>query len=95
MSRCGNVCLSACGSSLPKIAASSAMIGAVVGEFVASDTGLGYVISYANIQLDTELMFAGIFVLSALGVALFLAIVLIERVVLRWQAAVEAAPETM
>ncbi len=38
-----------------------AVVGAVVSKFVASDTGLGYVISYANISLDTELMFAEIF----------------------------------
>ncbi len=55
-----------------KIAITLAVVGAVVGEFVASDRGLGYVISYANISLDTELMFAGIFVLSALGVLFFL-----------------------
>ena len=78
-----------------KISITLAVVGAVVGEFVASDTGLGYLISYANISLDTELMFAGIFVLSALGVALFLAVVLVEVVVLRWQSAIEATPETM
>ena len=78
-----------------KIAITLAVVGAVVGEFVASDTGLGYVISYANISLETELMFAGIFVLSALGVALFLAVVLIERLLLSWQAEIEATPETM
>jgi NitT/TauT family transport system permease protein len=78
-----------------KISITLAVVGAVVGEFVASDTGLGYVISYANISLDTELMFAGIFVLSALGVAFFLAIVAFERLALSWQTAIEATPETM
>ena len=78
-----------------KIAITLAVVGAVVGEFVASDSGLGYVISYANISLDTELMFAGIFVLSALGVALFLLVVLLERTATSWQAAIETTPETM
>jgi NitT/TauT family transport system permease protein len=77
-----------------KIAMTLAVVGAVVGEFVASDRGLGYVISYANISLDTELMFAGIFVLSALGVLFFLAVVLVEMVLLSWQAAIEGTPET-
>lgn len=77
-----------------KIAMTLAVVGAVVGEFVASDSGLGYVISYANISLDTELMFAGIFVLSALGVALFLAVVVVEQSMLSWQAAIEEAPQT-
>ena len=67
----------------------------MVGEFVSSDNGLGYVISYANTSLDTDVMFAGLLVLSALGVALFLIIVLIERMVLSWQVAIEATPETM
>jgi NitT/TauT family transport system permease protein len=78
-----------------KISITLAVVGAVVGEFVASDSGLGYLISYANISLDTELMFAGIFVLSALGVALFLVIVVAEAAILNWQAAIEAVPETM
>jgi NitT/TauT family transport system permease protein len=77
-----------------KIAMTLAVVGAVVGECVASDRGLGYVISYANISLDTELMFAGIFVLSALGVLFFLAVVLVETALLSWQAAIEGTPET-
>ena len=78
-----------------KIAITLAVVGAVVGEFVASDTGLGYVISYANISLDTELMFAGIFALSALGVAFFLLVVLGERLAVSWQGDAEAPSETM
>lgn len=78
-----------------RISIGLAVVGAVVGEFVASDNGLGYVISYANISLDTNIMFAGLFVLCALGVLLFLAVVLLERLMLSWRAAVEAAPETM
>lgn len=72
-----------------KIAITLSVIGAVVGEFVASDSGLGYVINYANIMLDTELMFAGIFVLSFLGVLLFLAIALLERLVMSWQSSID------
>lgn len=77
-----------------KIAMTLAVVGAVVGEFVASDKGLGYVISYANVSLDTELMFAGIFVLSALGVLFFLAVVFAEYLMLSWQAAIEETPQT-
>ena len=78
-----------------RISITLAVVGAVVGEFVSSDSGLGYVISYANVSLDTDVMFAGIIVLSVLGMLLFLAVVLVERIVLSWQAAVEATPETM
>ena len=78
-----------------RISITLAVVGAVVGEFVAADRGLGYAINYANISLDTDLMFAGIFVLSALGVALFLVVVQLERLLLSWQSAAEAAPATM
>jgi NitT/TauT family transport system permease protein len=78
-----------------KISITLAVVGAVVGEFVASDNGLGYIINYANISLDTEMMFAGIFVLSLLGVILFLAVVAVESVFLAWHTSVEATPETM
>lgn len=78
-----------------RISITLAVVGAVVGEFLSSDTGLGYVISYANTSLDTDVMFAGIFVLSILGMLLFLVVVLFERLFLSWQAAVEGTPETM
>ena len=61
-------------------------MGAVVGEFVAAGEGLGYVINSANIALDTELMFAGILVLSLLGILMFLAVVLLEQLATgEWQ----------
>ena len=78
-----------------RISITLAVVGAVVGEFISSDDGLGHVINYANTSLDTDVMFGGIFALSALGVILFLVVVLIERMVLSWQIAVEGTPETM
>lgn len=64
-----------------KISITLAIVGAVVGEFVASGEGLGYVINASNISLDTELMFAAIICLSALGVALFLAVAAAEKLI--------------
>jgi NitT/TauT family transport system permease protein len=78
-----------------KISITLAVVGAVVGEFIASDVGLGYVINYANITLETKTMFAALLLLSAVGILLFLAIVLLERYCLSWQAAVETTPETL
>lgn len=69
-----------------KISITLAIVGAVVGEFVAAGEGLGYVINAANIALDTELMFAAIIVLSVLGILMFLAVVLAEQAVMAgWQ----------
>lgn len=78
-----------------KISITLAVVGVVVGEFVASDTGLGYVIEYANISLETPLMFAGIVVLSVLGVLFFLVILAIEALFMSWQAEIDGTPETM
>jgi NitT/TauT family transport system permease protein len=77
-------------SSLPyvfaglRIAATLAVIGAIVAEFTGADRGIGYVIVQASYRLDTRLMFAAI-VLSCLGGILFFALISwLERRALRW-----------
>lgn len=62
-----------------KISITLAIVGAVVGEFVAAGEGLGYIINSSNISLDTELMFAAIICMSVLGIALFLVIAFLEQ----------------
>lgn len=66
-----------------KIAITFAVIGAVVGEFVAGSSGLGYAIQSATGLFNMPLAFAGIVAISILGVVLFFAVELIERFVLR------------
>ena len=61
-----------------------AVVGAIVGEFIAAERGIGRVLLIANGNMDTELLFAGILVLTAIGVALFLALDLLERWLLPW-----------
>lgn len=78
-----------------KISMTLAIVGAVVGEFIAAGEGLGYVINSANIALDTDLMFAAIVVLSLLGVFLYLLIVLAEQIAMRGQPSVEGPATTM
>jgi NitT/TauT family transport system permease protein len=67
-----------------KIAVTLAIIGAIIGEFVGGNRGLGYLIIVANQELDTALAFAAIFLLSAAGIVLYLAIELLERVLIPW-----------
>jgi NitT/TauT family transport system permease protein len=62
-----------------KISITLAVVGAVVGEFVGGDAGLGYLLMVANGSMDTQLLFAGIIALTFLGVALFLLVELAER----------------
>jgi NitT/TauT family transport system permease protein len=62
-----------------KISITLAVVGAVVGEFVGGDAGLGYLLMVANGSMDTQLLFAGIVALTVLGVALYLLVELAER----------------
>jgi NitT/TauT family transport system permease protein len=64
-----------------KISITLAVVGAVVGEFVGGDAGLGYLLMVANGAMDTQLLFAGIVCLTILGVVLYLLIELAERLV--------------
>src|SRR5690606_13996458 len=53
-----------------KVAISLALVGAIVGEFVASQRGLGYIILMAQGNFDTPRVFAALVILGAMGMAL-------------------------
>jgi NitT/TauT family transport system permease protein len=53
-----------------KLGVPEALIGAIVGEFVSSSHGIGYMIQYATAQLDTAGVFAGLLVLTILSLIL-------------------------
>ena len=63
------------------MSATLCVVGAIVGEFIASSRGLGFVIQSAQALIDTPTMFASLLVIAALGLSLFGAIVLVERLV--------------
>jgi len=67
-----------------KVASTLAIVGAVVGEFVAADRGLGYQLIVANGSLDVTLSFTVLVVLSIMGVVLYVLVDLVERLVLPW-----------
>jgi NitT/TauT family transport system permease protein len=68
-----------------KVGATLAVIGAVVGEFVASSQGLGYLLKQGQQLYDTPLIFVGIGTLMVLAQALYGIVALAERVLLRWR----------
>jgi NitT/TauT family transport system permease protein len=68
-----------------KVAAVLSVIGAVVGEWVGADQGLGYLIVRANASLAIDLVFAAIVLLSLTGIAFFAAVSLLERLVIPWR----------
>jgi len=69
-----------------KVSVTLAVVGAVVGEFVGSNSGIGYVLQVANGNFDLPLMFAALVVLSSIGVILFVAVDLVERLMIPWHA---------
>jgi NitT/TauT family transport system permease protein len=69
-----------------KVAISLALVGAIVGEFVSSQRGLGYVILSAQGTFDTARVFAAILLLGVMGVALFWVVTLAERFAIPWHA---------
>ncbi len=68
-----------------RVATAVAPIGAVVGEWVGSSAGLGYLMLHANARLQTDRMFAALLTLAVLAVALYTAIDLILRRAVAWQ----------
>jgi NitT/TauT family transport system permease protein len=67
-----------------KVAVTLAVIGAVIGEFIGSVGGLGNLLLTANSQLDSPLAWAALIWLSVLGILLFVAVVIAERIVMPW-----------
>src|SRR3984885_5505470 len=67
-----------------KVAAALAFVGAVISETVASNRGIGNLMMIASSSFDVPLVFAGLFILAALGVALYAGFSLIEGRVTGW-----------
>jgi NitT/TauT family transport system permease protein len=67
-----------------KVAITLAVIGAVIGEFVGSSEGLGFLLLSATSQLDSPLAFAALFALSFLGIFVYLLVELAERLAAPW-----------
>jgi putative hydroxymethylpyrimidine transport system permease protein len=68
-----------------RVAAAVAPIGAVVGEWVGSSAGLGYLMLHANARMQVDLMFAALLVLAAMALALWWAVDRTGRALVRWQ----------
>lgn len=69
-----------------KVAIALSVVGAVVGEFVQADKGLGYLIVVSTAYWKTGLAFAAMAILSLMGIVLFGLVVLAERLCFPWHA---------
>jgi NitT/TauT family transport system permease protein len=68
-----------------RIGATLSVIGAVVGEFVGSDRGLGFLINIGRGQYDTALVFVAVFTLVLMALCLYGLVVALEARLLSWQ----------
>ncbi len=68
-----------------KIAATTAVTGAIVGEFVASDKGLGAVIIASQTTLSTPVIFGSLILITIIGMVLFGFVGIMEKVLMPWE----------
>ena len=64
-----------------KVATILAVAGAVVGEFIASDRGLAYLMIQVQASLDTPAMFMAVTLITLIGMLLYLAVLFLEHMV--------------
>ena len=68
-----------------KVGVTLAVIGAVIGEFVGADRGLGFLINLARGLLDTPLLFVSLFTLVVIALGLYGLVSLLEYHFLAWK----------
>jgi NitT/TauT family transport system permease protein len=67
-----------------KIAITLSFIGSVISETVASNTGIGYLMLSASSRFEVPLVFAGLLVVGAMGIGMYVICVVFERRMTRW-----------
>ena len=72
-----------------KVAAILAVAGAIVGEFIASDRGLGYFLLIAQEALDTAAMVMALFLITLIGMLLYGVVLILERIFVVGDARIE------
>jgi len=72
-----------------KVAAILAVAGAVVGEFLGSDRGLGYLMLQVQVMLDTPAMFMAVILITLIGMALYGLVLVLERLLVVQDARLE------
>lgn len=68
-----------------RIAAAVSVIGAIVGEWVGASSGLGYLMTRSASSFQTPLLFAAVGISALMGMAMFVLVVLAERILVPWR----------
>ena len=67
-----------------KICTTMSVVGAIVGEFIASDKGLGYIIINSQYTMDTPPIFSALMVISVAGGGMYMIVSFIEHLIMPW-----------
>jgi NitT/TauT family transport system permease protein len=67
------------------VASTSSVLGAIVAEWIGSNKGLGYLIVLTTFDFRTALLYASMVIASAIALAFFLLISILEWAVVRWE----------
>ena len=73
-----------------RVATAVAPIGAIVGEWVGSSQGLGFLMLHANARLQIDVMFAALFVLAVMALLIYFSIDAALKMMIHWQ--IESQP---
>jgi NitT/TauT family transport system permease protein len=68
-----------------KISLTISITGAVVGEFITSESGLGYLLNLGRGQFDTALVFVALLTLAFIAILAYGLVTLLEKILLSWQ----------
>jgi NitT/TauT family transport system permease protein len=68
-----------------RVGATLSVIGAIVGELVDAEEGLGFLLQLGDFQYDTPMVFVAVFMLIALALMLYGSVTLLEKRFLKWQ----------
>lgn len=68
-----------------RVAATSAVLGAIVAEWIGSQTGIGYLVVLATYQFRGDLLYAAIFLAAAMAMLLFGLVALAEKLIVHWE----------
>jgi NitT/TauT family transport system permease protein len=68
-----------------RVGATLSVIGAIVGELVDAEKGLGFLLQLGDFQYDTPMVFVAVFMLIALALMLYGIVTLLEKRFLKWQ----------